>query len=133
MKFWTLKGEVPPIIGHYCHAVEFDHGHVKISGQKAWACPSGDLIGENIGEQTHIALSNIERILHAISLEKESITMVSCYLAEGVDYASFNSAYSAWFGDHKPARCVLGGHSLRGGALVEFLAEAFREDRKNDL
>ena len=46
------------------------------------------------------------------------IVKVNVYLADIADLAAMNEAYAAFFGDHKPARKVVGCGELPFGARV---------------
>ena len=56
----------------------------------------------------------IESVDHAV----EDIVKVNVYLADIADLAAMNEAYVALFGDHKPARKVVGCGELPFGARV---------------
>lgn len=117
--------QCPPVLGHYSHLVKIPGGLVLISGQKAWKDASGTLAEGDITAQTVLAIKNIKLLLQQIGLELNSLVRVSCHLANIDDYPQFNKAYAAALGVHKPVRTVLGGYKLRGGALVELVAEAY--------
>jgi 2-iminobutanoate/2-iminopropanoate deaminase len=115
----------PAIIGHYCHAATMPNGMVQLSGQKAWIPETGILIDGGIEEQTTLVIRNIRAILNGLGLELDSLTRLVCHLHRVEDYESFNRAYAAALGQARPARTVLAGAELRGGALVEIVADAF--------
>lgn len=56
----------------------------------------------------------VESVDHAV----EDIVKVNVYLADIADLAAMNEAYAAFFGDHKPARKVVGCGELPFGAGV---------------
>lgn len=119
--------EAVPAIGHYSHACELPNGVIYLSGQKAWDPRTGVLIDGPIDTQVERIFSNLEEILAQLGLDLTAVTRISCFLADvDADYETFNRAYAAGLGAHKPARTVIGGCSLRGGALVELVAEAYR-------
>lgn len=116
-----------PAIGHYSHAAELPNGVIYLSGQKAWDPRTGVLIDGPVDAQVELIFGNLRAILAQLGLEIASLTRISCFLADvDADYETFNRAYAAGLGAHKPARTVIGGCSLRGGALVELVAEAYR-------
>ncbi len=117
--------EAPAPIGHYCHAVALPNGLVQLSGQKAWRPEDGQLIDGGIGEQTRLVLSNIRAVLSGMNLDLRDVTRLICHLNDPVHYPEFNAAYAEEMGENKPARAVLAGAELRGGALVEIFADAF--------
>lgn len=117
--------EAPAPIGHYCHAVALPNGLVQLSGQKAWRPEDGQLIDGGIGEQTQLVLSNIRVVLSGMNLDMGNVTRLICHLNDPAHYPEFNAAYTAEMGENKPARAVLAGAELRGGALIEIFADAF--------
>jgi 2-iminobutanoate/2-iminopropanoate deaminase len=125
-QFLTFEAnDCPAVIGHYSHVAALPGGLVLISGQKAWKDASGALVEGGVAMQTKVAFYNIRAILRQMGRDLDSLVRVSCHLANVDDYPAFNEAYAAVLGDHKPVRTVLGGYRLRGGALVELVAEAY--------
>lgn len=122
----VLDENAPAIKGHYCHAVELPNGMIYISGQKAWDPQTGDLVGSTIEEQTALIFDNIEKILDGLGLTLKNTVRLSCFLSEVGQYPIFNEVYETCLGGHKPCRTVLSGLSLRDGALLEIVAEAYR-------
>jgi 2-iminobutanoate/2-iminopropanoate deaminase len=119
---------IVPAIGHYSHATELPNGIIYLSGQKAWHPDTGELVVGNVAAQVHRIFDNLSAILASIGLDQSALTRISCYLADvDADYEAFNQAYAVRLGMHKPARTVIGGCALRGGALVELVAEAYRK------
>jgi 2-iminobutanoate/2-iminopropanoate deaminase len=127
MKVVTFEKGAPQPIGHYCHAVELKNGLIFLSGQKAWDIETGKLIDGDIEAQTNLIFDIVTNILATMGLGLKSIVRIQCHLATGNLYAPFNAVYAKRLGDHKPARAVLAGYELRGGALVELVVEAVRE------
>lgn len=125
LQFHMVPGAVP-VAGHYCHACELPNGIVYLSGQKAWEPKTGQLLEGDMAAQVDLIFSNLADILAGLGLGIDSITRISCYLSDVDAYRAFNEAYARNLGEHKPARTVISGCSLRGGALVELVAEAYR-------
>lgn len=115
----------PAPIGHYHHAVVLPGGFVQLSGQKAWRPEDGVLIDGDVAAQTRLALSNIGAVLAGLGLDYSNLTRLVCHLHDPADYPAFNAAYSEELGAAMPTRAVLAGAALRGGALVEIIADAF--------
>jgi 2-iminobutanoate/2-iminopropanoate deaminase len=112
--------------GHYSHVVELPNGTIQMCGIKAWDASTGELSGSTISEQTNIVFDSILSALNALNLDEKNITRISCHLSDPDDYAGFNEVYSSRLGSSMPARTVLAGYKLRGGALVELVVDAFR-------
>ena len=124
--FHNISTGLPSPIGHYCHAAELPNGIVLLSGIKAWKSETGSLIEGDVQEQARLIFRHVDTLLDAIGLARNAIYKVSCHLANVHDYEVFNRCYGDWLGAHRPARTVLEGYSLRGGAKLELVVEAFR-------
>lgn len=79
---------------------------------------SGKLIDGTVAEQTAQCLAYVKAIVESIDHAVEDIVKVNVYLADIADLAAMNEAYAAFFGDHKPARKVVGCGELPFGARV---------------
>lgn len=79
---------------------------------------SGKLIDGTIAEQTAQCLAYVKAIVESVDHAVEDIVKVNVYLADIADLAAMNEAYAAFFGDHKPARKVVGCGELPFGARV---------------
>lgn len=79
---------------------------------------SGKLIDGAVAEQTAQCLAYVKAIIESVDHAVEDIVKVNVYLADIADLAAMNEAYVAFFGDHKPARKVVGCGELPFGARV---------------
>ena len=79
---------------------------------------SGKLIDGSVAEQTAQCLAYVKAIIESVDHAVEDIVKVNVYLADIADLAAMNEAYVAFFGDHKPARKVVGCGELPFGARV---------------
>lgn len=79
---------------------------------------SGKLIDGTVAEQTAQCLAYVKAIVESVDHVVEDIVKVNVYLADIADLAAMNEAYAAFFGDHKPARKVVGCGELPFGARV---------------
>lgn len=78
----------------------------------------GKLIDGTVAEQTTQCLAYVKAIIESVDHAVEDIVKVNVYLADIADLAAMNEAYVAFFGDHKPARKVVGCGELPFGARV---------------
>ncbi len=78
----------------------------------------GKLIDGTVAEQTAQCLAYVKAIIESVDHAVEDIVKVNVYLADIADLAAMNEAYVAFFGDHKPARKVVGCGELPFGARV---------------
>lgn len=79
---------------------------------------SGKLIDGTVAEQTAQCLAYVKDIVESVDHVVEDIVKVNVYLADIADLAAMNEAYATFFGDHKPARKVVGCGELPFGARV---------------
>ena len=79
---------------------------------------SGKLIDGTVAEQTAQCLAYVKAIVESVDHAVEDIVKVNVYLADIADLTAMNEAYAAFFGDHKPARKVVGCGELPFGARV---------------
>lgn len=79
---------------------------------------SGKLIDGTVAEQTAQCLAYVKAIVESVDHAVEDIVKANVYLADIADLAAMNEAYTAFFGDHKPARKVVGCGELPFGARV---------------
>ena len=68
-------------------------------------------------------LDNIDAVLRAAGWTRTSVV---ASLTDLTRFAEFNEIYAAFFGDHRPARAVVGVAALPRGAQVEVEAVAVR-------
>jgi 2-iminobutanoate/2-iminopropanoate deaminase len=65
------------------------------------------------------ALSNADRLLRANGATPGHVVKTTVFVIDMDQYAAVNDAYVAFFGDHRPARSVVGVAGLPLGAAVE--------------
>lgn len=114
---------MPKANGHYSHCVEHN-GILYLSGQLPFD-PETRVMPEGIEKQTQQVLSNVERILKEAGSYKEQVLQVRIYIPDIEHWDKVNKIYADFFGDHKPARCVIPTRNLHFGALVEVEVTAF--------
>ncbi len=114
---------IPPPGGHYSPCVEHN-GLLYISGQLPLEPQSG-MIPEGVAAQTGQVLANIGRLLEAAGSSREKVLQVRIYVSDIGLWDQVNEVYAAYFGAHKPARCVVPSGSLHHGCLIEAEALAF--------
>ena len=94
-----------------------------VSGQLAFEA-DGSVNTGDIKTQTEICLAHIDRIVSEAGLSKNDIARVGIWLTNPADFAGFNEAYAAYFGDHRPARACVVSDLVLPGAIVEIDAIA---------
>jgi reactive intermediate/imine deaminase len=111
--------------GHYSHCVEHN-GILYLSGQLPFD-PETRVMPEGIELQTRQVLKNVERILTEAGSNKDQVLQVRIYIPEIKHWNKVNEVYAEFFGNHKPARCVIPTRDLHFGAMVEIEVTAFHK------
>ncbi len=107
----------PKAIGPYSQAVLADDT-LYTSGQIPLDPQSGNIVGENIAEQTEQVMKNLSAILVAAGTSFGNVIKTTCYLTDIADFATFNEVYAKYI-TSCPARSCVAVKDLPKGALVE--------------
>lgn len=121
MRTIDLPGAPPPK-GHYSPAIAHE-GVLYVSGQLP-IDPQDQSIPPTIEAQTDLVLAKLERILTAAGTAKDRVIQVRIYLADIELWDRVNVRYAAFFGDHRPVRCVVPTGPLHYGCGIELEALA---------
>jgi 2-iminobutanoate/2-iminopropanoate deaminase len=96
-----------------------------VSGQLGMK--DGDLVEGGVAAQTTQAVQNVRDQLATMGATLDDVVKTLCFLIDMDTFATFNEAYVAEFGNHRPARSTVGVAALpRAGAGVEIEAWAFQ-------
>jgi 2-iminobutanoate/2-iminopropanoate deaminase len=115
----------PKAIGPYSQAVAVAD-LVFVSGQIPLDPATGELVKGSFAEQAGRVLANVDAILRAAGLGRRAVVKATVYLTDVRRFGELNDAYAAFFGDHRPARAVVGVAALPRGAEVEIEVVATR-------
>ena len=107
----------PAAIGPYSQAIIFGN-MLFTSGQIPLDPATGEMVGEDITQQTERVMQNLSAVLQAAGSSFEKAVKTTCFLANMSDFASFNAVYGKYFTE-KPARSCVAVKDLPKGALVE--------------
>lgn len=101
-----ISKEAPAPIGPYSQAVKAGDT-LYISGQIPFDEATGEMINENITEETHQVMKNIEAILTAAGMSFKNIVKCSIFIKDMNQFTTINEAYGVYFKVDPPAReCV---------------------------
>lgn len=117
MKKIIKTNMAPEAIGPYSQAVEVN-GILFVSGQIPLD-NKGNLVGDDILDQTQQVLENLESVLLAAGYEMTDVVKTTCYLSDMSMFADFNDVYARHFKDAKPARATVEVSRLPKDVLVE--------------
>ncbi len=95
--------EAPAPIGPYSQAIKAGNT-LYVSGQVAIDAASGELINDNITEETHQVMKNLEAILRAAASDFSQVVKCSIFIKNMDDFATINEAYGQYFKQQPPAR-----------------------------
>lgn len=95
--------EAPAPIGPYSQAVKAGNT-LYVSGQIAIDAESGEMVNENITEETHQVMKNMEAILREGGYSFQDVVKCSIFVKNMGDFATVNEAYGQYFKSNPPAR-----------------------------
>jgi len=109
---------LPPPAGHYSHAVV--HGGVAYIAGLLPHVPGES--GHNPGPveaQARQVLANVDQVLAACGSRRDRVLRCTVYVSDIAHWPVVNKAYAEFFGDHRPARCVVPVKDLHFGYALE--------------
>lgn len=109
--------------GHYAQATVHD-GTIYVSGQLSIDPVTGDKRPGSIEEQTRQVLENVVAVVRAAGGDLDTILKVTVFVADVKLWGAVNEVYSAFFGEHRPARAIVPTGALHYGFLIEIDAVA---------
>ena len=113
----------PRPAGHYSQAV-IHNGVVHVAGQLPLDPETGEVEEGDSEAQTDRVLANIAAILEAAGSSLDRVLMLNVFVNTRDDWAGVNAACVRHFGEHRPARAIVGGAELKPGCRVEITATA---------
>jgi 2-iminobutanoate/2-iminopropanoate deaminase len=85
----------------------------------------GSLVEGGVRAQTAQAIANLRKQLASVGASLGDVSKTLCFLTDMDTFATFNEAYVAEFGSHRPARSTIGVAALPAGGAVEVEAWAY--------
>jgi 2-iminobutanoate/2-iminopropanoate deaminase len=113
----------PAAIGPYSQAI-IHNGFVFTAGQIPLDPASGQLIEGDVAAQTRRVMQSLQAILEGAGASLQTVVKTTVFLADMNDFASMNTVYSEFFGEHKPARSTVQAARLPRDVKVEIEAIA---------
>jgi 2-iminobutanoate/2-iminopropanoate deaminase len=86
----------------------------------------GSLAEGGVAAQTTQAVANLSALLDSMGASLTAVVKTTCFLVDMDTFATFNAAYVAGFGDHRPARSTIAVRELPAGGQVEIEAVAYK-------
>ncbi len=118
MKKIVSTTEAPAAVGPYSQAVRVGQ-LVFTAGQIPLDPKSGQIVSEEISEQTRRVLDNLTAVLAAENLTFKHIVKTTIFLTDLGDFQTVNEIYGGYFQQQPPARSTVQVSALPKGARVE--------------
>lgn len=109
--------KAPAAIGPYSQAIRVED-MLFTSGQLGIDPATGEL-PEGVQAQTEQSLRNIAAILEGAGFGRKDVVKTTVFIRDMNNFGAVNQIYSAFFGDHKPARSCVEVARLPKDGLVE--------------
>lgn len=93
----------PAPIGPYSQAV-LKNNTLFVSGQIALQPASGNIVNNNIQEETHQVMKNLEAILIAAGMTFSHVVKCSIFVKDMNNFTAINEVYGEYFRSSPPAR-----------------------------
>lgn len=115
--------DAPAAVGAYSQATT--DGDLVFTAGQIPLTPEGELRADApIGEQTDLALTNLQAVLRAAGANTDDVLKVTVFLEDIEDFAAMNEAYEGYFGEDPPARSAVEAGALPKGVGIEIEAVA---------
>src|SRR6185503_5481779 len=124
MKKIISTTEAPAAIGPYSQTVRAS-SLIFCAEQIPLDPKSGQIVSEDITEQTKRVLDSVTAILKAKGLTLAHVVKTTVFLADFGDFQKMNEVYATYFISNPPARSTVGVSTLPKNARVEIEAIAF--------
>jgi 2-iminobutanoate/2-iminopropanoate deaminase len=95
--------QAPAPIGPYNQAI-LANGTLYVSGQMAVDSQTGEMVNENLTEETHQVMKNLDAILREAGMTFNNVVKCSIFIKDMKLFSTLNDAYGQYFTDIPPAR-----------------------------
>ena len=112
----TRSGASP--VGPYSQGLRVGD-FIFVSGQGPLDPKTGQIVGENIEDQTTRVLENIKAILKVGGATMADVVKANAYLSDMTLFERYNKVYVTYFPDPKPARTTVSAQLPLKDMLVE--------------
>jgi 2-iminobutanoate/2-iminopropanoate deaminase len=118
MKEIVSTDKAPGAIGPYSQAIKAG-GMIFCSGQIPIDPATGNIVSEDVTEQTEQVLKNLSEVLSAGGADLSNVVKTTVFLADMNDFQAMNEVYARHFSDNKPARATVQAARLPRDVKVE--------------
>ena len=110
--------DAPAAIGPYSQAIRFGN-LIFCSGQIPLEPKSGQMVSDDIADQTRRVLDNISGLLKSEGLSLGDVLKTTNFLTDLGNFQIVNEIYGSYFNSQPPARSTVQVSALPKGAKVE--------------
>ena len=118
MKKIIATSDAPVAIGPYSQAIRSGN-LIFCSGQIPLEPKSGQIVSDDIGDQTRRVLDNISGLLKSEGLSFADVVKTTIFLTDLGNFQIVNEIYGSYFNNQPPARSTVQISALPKGARVE--------------
>ena len=93
----------PAPIGPYSQATMVN-GTLYVSGQIPLDAQSGDLVNDNIENETHQVMKNLQAILEEAGMDFSNVLKCTIFVKDLNNFGRINETYGSYFTSNPPAR-----------------------------
>lgn len=119
--------DAPEAVGPYSQGIITDN-FIYTSGQIPFVPEKGEVISQDIEEQTHQSLKNLKAVIEEGGVSLEDVVKVNIFLTDINDFSKVNAIYSDYFSSNPPARSCVEVSNLPMGVKIEIEAVAVKGD-----
>lgn len=113
----NAEGIAPPA-GHYSHAA-LHNGVAYIAGLLPHVPGQAVAKPGPIEDQVRQVLANLDTVLQSIGSDRSRVLRVTAFVSDVSHWPTVNRVWAEFFGEHKPARCVVPVNELHYGYAIE--------------
>ena len=122
----------PAAIGAYSQGVRINYGNfsvLNLSGQIGMDPSTGDLVSDDVEDQTRRALTSVKNLLEDNGSSFDKIIKATLFLVDMGDFSKVDNIYKTFFTTKDvPARAAVAVASLPKGAKFEIIVEAICDE-----
>lgn len=108
----------PAPIGPYNQAI-MANGMLFISGQICFDPATGELMMDDLEQETHKVMENLKAVLTEANISFENVVKTSIFLSDMTLFTRVNEVYASYFTGNYPARETVAVKGLPRGVNVE--------------
>ena len=131
MKKIISTNEAPAAVGPYSQAVRAG-SMVFCAGQIPLDPKSGQIVSQDVAEQTRRVLDNLTAVLKSERLTLSDVVKTTVFVTDLADFQTVNEIYAKYFSAQPPARSTVQVAALPKAARVEIEAIAVADDQPRD-